>query len=185
MITHKSYHIFIIALLFLLSIIDPKIKTLAYGFELSGDLTAKYLRHYINENSILYNENDDTDTSGYLFLNPKLEDRFNNIVSGFFDFELDYYSALDHDENNRAETIEVKVNELYSKINFSDNVFLKAGKQVLKWGTGYAYNPINFINPQKKPIEQETNTIEGINLVDLNIVFSHLSMLDKLLQVLH
>ncbi len=148
----------------------------AYGVDLSGDFTSKYLWNDKNEKSILYDNNDKTNSDGYLFLNPKLDAKYKKSISGFLDFEINYNSAQDKNKATRTETKEFKLNELYSKINASDNVILKPGKQVLKWGTGYLYNPINFLNPQKKSIEQETNTVEGTNLINIQVVFTNISM---------
>jgi hypothetical protein len=43
------------------------------------------------------------------------------------------------------------VNELYTDVNFGDLFFLRLGKQRLKWGAGFVYNPSDPVNPPKDP----------------------------------
>jgi len=87
------------------------------------------------------------------------------IVSAFarIDALLRYdYEGWDSDETLFEGFITVKPNQ---------NISLDAGKQVLKWGTGYAWNPVSFIARPKNP-EDPAEDLEGFVMLNANFVKS-------------
>ena len=140
----SKYSLKILIFLFLISIFTYGIKRPAHGFELTNDFTAKYIHNTKNESSILYSEDSYVANAAYLFLNPKLEIA-DDTIRMFFDSEINYINPKwNQEQNTKKESSQYKINELYGQVYLSDFVLLRAGKQVLKWGTGYFYNPIDF-----------------------------------------
>ncbi len=61
------------------------------------------------------------------------------------------------------------IHELSADISLSDNVNLLIGKKILKWGTGYAFNPTGVIEPQRSPSDptDRLSQNDGRTLVSL------------------
>ncbi len=61
------------------------------------------------------------------------------------------------------------VHELAIDVSLGDAFDLVAGKKILKWGTGYAFNPTGVVEPQRSPSDptDRLNQNDGRNLVSL------------------
>jgi len=61
------------------------------------------------------------------------------------------------------------VHELAVDVSLTDALDLVAGKKILKWGTGYAFNPTGVVEPQRLPSDptDRLNQNDGRNLVSL------------------
>lgn len=70
---------------------------------------------------------------------------------GLIDFTATDTAFLSHQTGATVETPALLINELYTDVNFGDLLFLRVGKQRLKWGAGYVYNPSDPVNPPKDP----------------------------------
>ncbi len=70
---------------------------------------------------------------------------------GLLDFTFRADSLLDHADGAAIERLSFAVNELYADLNFGDLLYLRLGKQRLKWGAGYVFNPSDPVNPPKDP----------------------------------
>ena len=70
---------------------------------------------------------------------------------GLLDFTAQDTAVLSHQTGAAIETPSLLVNELYTDVNFGDLFFLRLGKQRLKWGAGFVYNPSDPVNPPKDP----------------------------------
>jgi len=70
---------------------------------------------------------------------------------GLLDFTATNTAVLSHLTGATAETPVLTINELYTDVNFGDLLYLRVGKQRLKWGAGYVYNPSDPVNPPKDP----------------------------------
>lgn len=53
--------------------------------------------------------------------------------------------------------------ELYGNFYFSDSVLLQSGKKIMRWGKGYAFNPVAYVSPAKDPEDPEAS-MEGYPL---------------------
>ena len=84
--------------------------------------------------------------------------------------------VLNSDDNSKVETNEFLINELYTEVNFYDYVYLRMGKQRIKWGSGWIYNPSDFINPPKNPLSQ-IQTVEGIPGIKLEFISQYISIM--------
>jgi len=70
---------------------------------------------------------------------------------GLLDFTAVNTAVISHGSLATVETPVLTINELYTDVNFGDLLYLRVGKQRLKWGTGYVYNPSDPVNPPKDP----------------------------------
>lgn len=104
-----------------------------------------------------YNSN----ASANIFLDVRIKEG----MKLFVDFEGNYYSkgktkyeTLNYSENGIDKSIvyknelssELLVKELFFDTNYQKKLYFRFGKQNLKWGTGYFWNPTDTINIEKK-----------------------------------
>ncbi|HET6450016.1 MAG TPA: hypothetical protein VFI08_01845 [Spirochaetia bacterium] len=75
---------------------------------------------------------------------------------GLLDFTATDTAVLSHQTGATMETPVLTINELYTDVNFGDLAYLRVGKQRLKWGAGYVYNPSDPVNPPKDPTATRT-----------------------------
>ena len=68
-----------------------------------------------------------------------------------------------------APSYDFSVRELALDISLGEAFDLVAGKKILKWGTGYAFNPTGVVEPQRSPSDpsDRLNQNDGRNLVSL------------------
>jgi hypothetical protein len=86
---------------------------------------------------------------------------------GTFDFHT--HSDLQRDELSHDHT-----NVLYEgaySIRSDPGVTIEAGKRTLRWGKGYAWNPIGFVERPKDPNDPELSR-EGLVMADSDLIFN-------------
>ena len=64
------------------------------------------------------------------------------------------------------------VKEMFIDFNIANTVYFRAGKQVLKWGTGYFWNPTDLINIEHKSFISQDALLEGVFGLRSDVVFS-------------
>ncbi len=69
--------------------------------------------------------------------------------------------------------------ELYYAANPSDQLNLEIGKRVIKWGKGYAWNPVGFIERAKDPNDPDLSR-EGFIIADADYIRSFAGQLKTL-----
>ena len=94
---------------------------------------------------------------------------------GLLDFTASDTAVLSHQTGATLETPTFVINELYTDLNYGDLFFLRLGKQRLKWGAGFVYNPSDPVNPPKDPTA--TRAIrEGVPAAKAEIITSIVSL---------
>ena len=70
------------------------------------------------------------------------------------------------------------VRELAVDVSLGEALDLVVGKKILKWGTGYAFNPTGVVEPQRSPSDpsDRLNQNDGRNLVSLTAFFGKSSI---------
>jgi hypothetical protein len=70
------------------------------------------------------------------------------------------------------------VRELALDVSLGESLDLVAGKKILRWGTGYAFNPTGVVEPQRSPSDpsDRLNQNDGRNLVSLTGFFGKTSI---------
>jgi hypothetical protein len=62
--------------------------------------------------------------------------------------------------------------EFFVDFNINNVAYFRAGKQVLKWGTGYFWNPTDLINIEHKSFTNQAALLEGVVGLRSDVVFS-------------
>jgi hypothetical protein len=95
---------------------------------------------------------------------------------GLLDFTFQDANVLDHLNGAKAENLSFLVNELYSDLSFGDLLYLRLGKQRLKWGAGYVFNPSDPVNPPKDPTAMRA-VREGVTALKLELITKSISLM--------
>lgn len=66
---------------------------------------------------------------------------------------------------------DTKLFEAYASAKPSPNLIFEAGKKVMKWGKGYAWNPVSFIDRPKNPEDPE-EALEGTTVATVDYIRS-------------
>jgi len=139
-------------------------------FELGGYAQLKQEHFSFNRDAVFYRlgnfdqpQRDSLDrTTGTLQLAGKLR-----LGAGTFDFRTNsevQRDQLAHDRDNR-------IFEAAYSIRPDPKLTLEAGKRVLRWGKGYAWNPIGFVERPKDPNDPDLAR-EGFVVADGDFIFN-------------
>jgi hypothetical protein len=63
-----------------------------------------------------------------------------------------FQESVGSQDNQEQQRIAPTLNEAYLSVPFADFLILTLGKRRIVWGTGLSYNPGDFINPPKDPL---------------------------------
>jgi hypothetical protein len=134
-------------------------------FEFSGYLEFKSERAWLNRDSSLYQLNGlDRDTldrnTATLKLNAK-------VTQGIASLNLRAAAEVRRDDLS-SERIE-RFDEAYVSFKPDPGFTLDIGKQSLKWGKGYAWNPVGFVERTKDPNDVELAR-EGFTMVTADFI---------------
>jgi hypothetical protein len=77
------------------------------------------------------------------------------------------FAAVTNDLTNPE--YDCRIRELSADISVTDEMNLLIGKKILKWGTGYAFNPTGVVEPQRSPSDpsDRLNQNDGKTLLSL------------------
>ena len=64
------------------------------------------------------------------------------------------------------------IKEVFVDFNIANTAYFRAGKQVLKWGTGYFWNPTDLINIEHRSFTNTTALLQGVFGLRSDVVFS-------------
>lgn len=78
---------------------------------------------------------------------------------------------LEVDHSHDGWSDQGKLYEGYLSLKMSESVSLSVGKKTMKWGKGYAWNPVAFIDRPKNPDEPDLN-LEGFCLASADFIKS-------------
>lgn len=95
---------------------------------------------------------------------------------GLLDFTFQDANVLNHLNAAKIENLSFLVNELYSDLSFGDLLYLRLGKQRLKWGAGYVFNPSDPVNPPKDPTAMRA-VREGVTALKLELITKSISLM--------
>jgi len=138
------------------------------GYSLSGDITFKmsagYKKHEVD--GIEYSGINQAQTSMYLQFDTKLNDNWKLRVSGdaFYDAIYDIRSSNDYRDSILDEyRTQLRLDDTYVQGRLSDDVDLKAGRQIVVWGKSDNIRVTDVINPTDNRLPGMTD-IEDIRL---------------------
>jgi hypothetical protein len=139
-------------------------------FEVGGSLELKYDHFDFNRDSIFYRLNFATPPQRANLDRSTATVRLNGKArSGDWLLTARTYSELARDqlETNRTH----RFDELFASWKPADGFTLDAGKTVMKWGKGYAWNPVGFVERPKDPTDPELAR-EGFTVLAADLVKS-------------
>jgi len=112
------------------------------------------------------------------FRNPQdsLFDQYNFRLRLNGSFKKDWFSAFFKTDTLVRNDFDgwdedTKLFEAYGSAKPSDSFIFEAGKKAMKWGKGYAWNPVSFIAPPKNPEDPE-EALEGTTVATADYVQS-------------
>ena len=133
------------------------------SFEYSGYLKAQHKHQVLNKSSSksLSKNKDSMNTYlGEAFLNFK-------YFKDDFTFQTDLMANYENKDHIEKDTY--TINQAFVNYKYNQNHQVTLGKKVAKWGKGYFFNPIAFIDRKKDPNEPEASK-EGF--VQVNYIYN-------------
>lgn len=125
---------------------------------LSGEVnTSSTYSKYDYENWIGPYQKDDF--SNLIYSDLFFDYRMGNGFKSFLSLELSYFPEGEIEEKEKKTDWEIK--EFFVDAHWQNKVYFRAGKQILKWGQGYFWNPSDLINIEKKDFNDMDKTREG------------------------
>src|SRR3989304_2703011 len=118
----------------------------------SGELSAQAQYGRCDTEGIFYDPAlGDYQFTYFLFLNSEITIAPAEQMKGVFNFDLTIDEKLLAADGSLSQKLDFALNEAYLSLGLTDFLFLSAGKIRVEWGTAFAYNPTDFINPPKNP----------------------------------
>jgi len=133
-------------------------KSVAFSGAITGYTQAQLLRTWFDHTNI-----ENTTFGGGVLGNFYGDFRLPFSVKSFVNTEIQYSAAND--------SASFRVRELFLDWNIRYKAFFRFGKQVLQWGRGYFFNPVDLVNVEKKPFFDELAAREGTFGLKLHIPF--------------
>lgn len=129
------------------------------SYEYSAYLKTEHKYQILNKSSPKYpsknkNSMETYKTQGYL-----------NLKYFKDDFTLNTDFIVSYENIDKEEQDDFTANQLFLNYNYDDNHQLTLGKNTPKWGKGYYFNPIAFIDRKKDPVDPEANR-EGFTSIN-------------------
>ena len=131
------------------------------SYEYSGYIKAEQKHQILNESSPKYNTKNKNSMDSYLgeaYLNFKY---YKNKYTFTTDFMANYEN-IDKSENHNY-----NLNQAIVNYKYNDNHQITLGKKTSKWGKGYFFNPVAFIDRKKDPNDPEASK-EGYTQFNYN-----------------
>lgn len=140
-------------------------------FELSGYLEFKETVLGLDKHSLLYRQKyagqETGDQQYFTNVTAKLEGKAQQGIANAY---VRYRLGSQRDAV-QGWTADSTFEEGYVSLKPTPSVTIEAGKRVVKWGKGYAWNPVGFVNRPKDPNDPE-DTLEGYGMLDLDLIKS-------------
>ncbi len=124
----------------------------------SGTINAKTSYNSYDPNYDWFGAGDpDQDILNQINADLLVDIRLNKGVKGFLSLGVDYYPQLSNDLKTQlgitsaaSDYLGIGIKEFFVDANWKNKVYFRTGKQVLKWGQGYFWNPTDLINVDRK-----------------------------------
>jgi hypothetical protein len=105
-----------------------------------------------------------------------LDVRWKYGIKAFSDLYFTYTALEDPDQAERRKTDgkeqhDIVVRELFADVNIARQLYFRLGKQTLKWGRGYFWNPTDLISIAKKDFNDIDARREGSYGLKMHIPF--------------
>jgi hypothetical protein len=146
------------------------------SFALSGTVDPSASISLENEDSAFAGLSPFPNAGAAAYIDGKLSFSREYRSLGLLDFSFKDAALIDHVDGKTLESLSLEVNELYTDLNFGDLFYLRLGKQRLRWGSGYVFNPSDPVNPPKDPTSQRA-VREGVPALKAEIIAKPVSLM--------
>ena len=124
---------------------------------------------YLLKNPIL---DDQGPYTGNVTANILVDARYKAGIKAFGNFDLIWYSqGTPRNDYSHTRQTDALVRELFCDANISSRVYFRFGKQFLKWGRNYFWNPTDLINVDKKSFTDLDRNLEGTRGIKISVPF--------------
>ncbi len=109
---------------------------------------------------------------GNLTANLLLDVRYKNGIKGFVNADLEYHfkGLEDPIDNSKAYTRQF-IKEMFVDFNIHSVVYFRVGRQYLKWGRNYLWNPTDLINVDRRDFLDPDKNLQGTNGIKIHAPF--------------
>lgn len=109
---------------------------------------------------------------GNLTANLLLDVRCKNGIKGFVNADLEYhFMGLEDPAGNNREHTRHFIREIFVDFNINSAVYFRAGRQYLRWGRNYLWNPTDLINVDKRDFLDPDKNLQGTNGIKIHAPF--------------
>jgi hypothetical protein len=144
------------------------------SYSLGGDVDAQAALGVENTASVFSGLSAYRDLSGQGAIDGKLTFSRGYATLGLLDFTFTDADVVSHLNGAGIESLSFLVNELYADVGIGDMLAFRLGKQRLKWGTGFVFNPSDPVNPPKDPTATRA-VREGVPALKAELITSWVS----------
>lgn len=127
---------------------EKREKSVSFSGDITASATGSVHREYFQDT-----EPGHTSFAGAAHGGLNLDVRLPRSVKSFVNARLAYTAP--------ADSLRFSLNEMFVDWNFGYRAFFRAGKQVLQWGRGYFFNPVDLVNVEKTEFFDELDGREG------------------------
>jgi hypothetical protein len=144
-------------------------KHIGFSGQINVTSDYNYLHHQTADESWTGDaDNDQLELENQIEADFFVDIRLQQGIKGFLSFGATYWPALtaaQKEKYNLAadsdEYTALTLNEFLIDSNWKNKIYFRSGKQVLKWGTGYFWNPTDLINMDKKSFFNLDKVVAG------------------------
>ena len=99
--------------------------------------------------------------------------RYKDGIKGFINSDFIYYFRGFYEPGESDKTFtEVALREIFFDFNLSRKVYFRVGRQYLRWGRNYFWNPTDLINVDKKDFLDPNKNLQGTKGIRISMVLS-------------
>jgi hypothetical protein len=148
----------------------------AENFSLEGTLGGTFQYNQFNPNSPLFIPGSkDYALDNSLLLSTGIYLEAVKAAVGCINFDVKLSESFLSSTNGVVQTFDPRLNEAYISVTPADWLIFNLGKERIKWGTAFFYNPSDFINPPKDPVDN-TEEKRGVYLAKATILTNWFSL---------
>ncbi|MFH0975899.1 MAG: hypothetical protein V1874_08975 [Spirochaetota bacterium] len=129
---------------------------------ISGEILSVF-PYTVTRDYVFKNNDENNSLDPYMYGNLAFDARLTGNYKGFANLDLEYHPD--------TKTTDADVREIFVDFNYVKSVYFRAGKQVLKWGRCYLWNPTDVINIEKSAFIDRVRAQEGTYGLKMTIPF--------------
>lgn len=141
-------------------------ESVAFSGEIASNFGYNLTRAYLDGDGTLGDNPYMTAVQGDLLLDVRLR----KGIKAFADLNVNY-SPKDDPNNPNADHLQYTAKEFFTDVNIAHRVYFRFGKQTLKWGQGYFWNPTDVISVDRKDFKDINARRTGVYGLKTHVPF--------------